>query len=96
MKVKSEWKGSTYYFNFFVDEVHSLEDGLESKEAIVATSVMASDQSLIWSGAIRVKWNETGIYPNPKDLHIEKLPNTAKQSLLVELRRYIKPQRAFL
>ncbi|WP_050615276.1 hypothetical protein [Bacillus testis] len=96
MKVKREWKGFTYIFDFFVEDAVTLDDELQSKEAVVVTKVMSAQKEILWEGNISVKWNSVGIWPNPKDLAAVTVPQSAQRMLLIELRRYIKPNRNFV
>ncbi|MFS0781564.1 diaminopimelate epimerase [Bacillus sp. 1P06AnD] len=96
MRIKREWKGFTYIFDFFVEDAVPLEDELGSKEAVVQTKVFTGDKELLWEGPISVKWNHIGIYPDPKDMADVNLPMSGKRMLLIELRRYVKPNRHFI
>lgn len=96
MKIKSEWRNYTYYFDLFVEKVSELDDALQSKEALVKTKIYNSTKELLWCGLIPVKWNSIGIYPDPKQLNQIDLPQTIKRMLLVELKRYLKRQKDFL
>ncbi|WP_051348684.1 hypothetical protein [Peribacillus kribbensis] len=96
MKVSSTWKKNTYLFDFFVASVTASQKNSEEKMAAVTTSVYTQNKTLLWSGEIRVKFNQFGIYPLPEDLSAISLPESIIKMLLVEIRRYIKPQKAFL
>ncbi|PLT30657.1 hypothetical protein [Peribacillus deserti] len=96
MKVYSTWKNSTYLFDFFIGEVSDLLEDQLTKIASVDTEIYTKEKQLLWKGRIRVKFNEFGIYPIPEDLSSIELPSSVLKMLLIELRRYIKPQKSFL
>ncbi|RFU66417.1 hypothetical protein D0469_17455 [Peribacillus saganii] len=96
MKVYSKWKKSVYLFNFFIADTIEPASDSDSKQALVTTSVLTVEGQEIWSGSIRVAFNEFGIFPVPEDLQAVKGPDSMKRMLLIELRRYIKPQWRFL
>lgn len=97
MKIKSTFRKTHLVFDFFVDSVIFLEtEDTPAKLATVTTVIQTFDKSLLWSGRIRVKVNEFGIYPLPEDVNAISGPLSLKKSLLIELRRYIKPQKAYL
>ncbi|RFU65401.1 hypothetical protein [Peribacillus glennii] len=94
MKVKSTFKNYAFMFDFFVESVTSIEN--ETKRAFVATKAYTLDKQLLWEGQVRVDMNEFGIFPFPEDINSIEGTTTMKKMLLVELRRYIKPQKPFL
>ena len=96
MKVKSSFRDYIYYFDFFVDSAEVVEDNPLTKAADVRTSIFTSEKSLMWEGQIRVKWNHTGIYPDARDIAGADVPNVVRRMLLIEIRRYLKPQKDFL
>lgn len=97
MKVKSTFKKYTYIFDFFIEDILPLEhEAVPAKQAFVTTKAYTADKKLIWNGIIRVNLNEFGIYPLPGDISSIPLAPTLKKMLLLELRRYIKPQKPFL
>ncbi|RFU68286.1 hypothetical protein [Bacillus sp. V59.32b] len=97
MKVKSTFRKNHFIFDFFVDSVISIEnEETPAKLATVTTVIQTFDKQLLWSGRIRVKVNEFGIYPLPEDVNSISGPLSMKKMMLVELRRYIKPQKPFL
>ena len=96
LKVKSSFRDYIYYFEFFVDSAEIVEDEPITKAATVRTSIFTSDKNLMWVGDIRVKWNHTGIYPDARDIAAADVPKVAKRMLLIEVRRYLKPQKDFL
>ncbi|MBM7692500.1 hypothetical protein JOC77_001930 [Peribacillus deserti] len=96
MKVYSTWKNSTYLFDFFIEEISNLQEDQITKIAAVKTGIYTKDKQLLWKGKIRVKLNEFGIYPIPEDLSGIGLPGSVLKMLVIELRRYIKPQKPFL
>ncbi|PLS17085.1 hypothetical protein CVD28_13605 [Bacillus sp. M6-12] len=96
MKVYSKWKKSVYLFNFFVTDIVEPASSSDSKHAVVKTSIHSASGKEIWSGHIRVSFNEFGIFPLPGDLQAVDGPDSMKKTLMIELRRYIKPQWRFL
>ncbi|MGN1402015.1 MAG: hypothetical protein ACI4XL_10975 [Bacillus sp. (in: firmicutes)] len=94
MRIKCEWRDYLYYFDFFVEDVSIVDE--MTKTAHISTVVLTNEKQEIWRGMIDVNWNHTGIYPNPKQVKEADLPQTVKRMLLVEIRRYLKPQKAFL
>ncbi|PLT35004.1 hypothetical protein [Bacillus sp. V5-8f] len=94
MKVKSTFKKYTYLFDFFVERVVELDN--ETKRAVVSSKVYTMDKQLLWEGELRADLNEFGIFPLPGDIHSIDGTPTMKKMLLIELRRYIKPQKPFL
>jgi hypothetical protein len=98
MKKLSTFKKYSYLFDFFIDTVTETKDtGTFEKIAFVSTIVQSADKSsILWSGSIRVRMNEFGIYPFPEDIKKITGTDTLKKMLIVEIRRYIKPQKAFL
>ncbi|WP_409288732.1 hypothetical protein [Peribacillus sp. SCS-37] len=96
MKVYSTWKNSTYLFHFFIDSVASLDLLGQEKVALVDTGIFTKDKELLWEGSISVKLNSFGIYPLPEDISKIPLPQSILRMLIIELRRYIKPQKQFL
>lgn len=96
MKVKAVFRKTVCWFDFFVDEIIGTEQNGPAKTVLVKTSVLTESKEEIWSGTISTVINEFGIYPDPAELAAIPIPDSIRKMLLIELRRYIKPQKAFL
>ena len=96
MKVKSSFRDYIYYFEFSVGTAEIMENDPITKAATVRASIFTSEKNLMWEGEVRVKWNHTGIYPDARDIAAADVPKVVKRMLLIEIRRYLKPQKDFL
>lgn len=97
MKVKSVFKKYTCWFEFYInpDELFP-EITPGTKSVNVHAAILSEQHVVLWSGVMSVKINEFGIFPDPKQASDLPVPDTIKKMFLLELRRYIKPQKAFL
>ncbi|MFD0049514.1 hypothetical protein ACFVHQ_09320 [Actinomycetes bacterium NPDC127524] len=97
MKIRSVFKKHVYWFHLFVPEKgHVLSEDSNGKVISAEVFILTESKELVWEGKIRVLINQFGIYPQPEDLNRIQASDTAKKMLLIELRRYIKPQKAYL
>lgn len=85
-----------YQFRFQVREVIEAFDEYQSRDVTVLVRIQNDKKDLIHEGLFRVRFNSIGIYPSPADVAGQITSKHLQRLLLVELKRYIKPQRKFL
>jgi len=96
MKVKSVFKKYTCWFEFFINPTLFPEISPGTKKVEVSAAILSENKVELWSGVMSVKISEFGIFPDPKQTRELPVPDTIKKMFLLELRRYIKPQKAYL
>lgn len=97
LKVKSAFKKYTCWFEFFINPDELFPEIFPGTKSVdVRAAILSEQQVVLWSGVVSVKVNEFGIFPEPKQARELPVPDTIKKMFLLELRRYIKPQKAFL
>ncbi|BCB04360.1 hypothetical protein [Bacillus sp. KH172YL63] len=85
-----------YHFRFQVKKVEVTNDEHQSRVVTVLAQIRNEKKDLIHEGLFRVRFNSIGIYPFPADVARQISVKSLQRLLLVELKRYIKPQRKFL
>ena len=85
-----------YTFRFQVRKVEKAGDEFESLDVTVFSRILNEKKDLIHEGLFRVRFNQMGIYPFPADVARQIDSRNIQMILLVELKRYIKPQRKYL
>ncbi|MGD6956101.1 hypothetical protein ACQCWA_13835 [Rossellomorea aquimaris] len=85
-----------YTFRFQVQEVAEACDEFHSRDVTVLTHILNDKKDLLHEGLFRVRFNQIGIYPIPKDVARQISSKHLQRLLLIELKRYIKPQRKYL
>jgi hypothetical protein len=85
-----------YSFRFQVQKVDEALDGNESRHVHVLAKVFNQEKELVHEGRYRVKFNDIGVFPFPADIAGQVQRKSLQRLLMVELKRYIKPQRRFL
>ncbi|MEL3974678.1 hypothetical protein AAEO50_20530 [Rossellomorea oryzaecorticis] len=83
-------------FRFQVKEVNEAGDDYSSRDVLVLCKILDSKKDLLQEGLFRVRFNSVGIYPFPADIARQVTSRKIQRLLLMELKRYIKPQRKFL
>ncbi|MGR3764671.1 hypothetical protein [Rossellomorea sp. NS-SX7] len=83
-------------FRFQVREVSEAEDENNSRDVLVFCRILNQNKDLLQEGLFRVRFNSIGIYPFPADIAKQVSSRKVQRLLLMELKRYIKPQRKFL
>ncbi|WP_175991342.1 hypothetical protein [Bacillus sp. Marseille-Q1617] len=83
-------------FRFQVKEVSDAGDEYNSRDVLVFCRIMDQNKDLLQEGLFRVRFNSVGIYPYPADIAKQVTSRKVQRLLLMELKRYIKPQRKFL
>jgi hypothetical protein len=83
-------------FRFQVKEVSETGDEYHSMDVLVWGKIMNPNKDILHEGHFRVRYNSIGIYPFPADIARQITSRNMKRLLLMELKRYIKPQRKFL
>ncbi|WP_064091287.1 hypothetical protein [Rossellomorea aquimaris] len=91
IKMKEE-----YSFRFRVQKVEGSGDEYNSLVVFVFARMFNNKKDLVQEGLFRVKFNSIGIYPVPHDVAKQITSKHIQRLLIVELKRYIKPQRKFL
>lgn len=80
-------------------QVHKVEESLDehgSRDVTVLARILNSKKDLVHEGLFRVRFNAIGIYPFPADVAQQIFSKHLQRLLLMELKRYIKPQRRYL
>jgi hypothetical protein len=85
-----------YTFRFQVQEVEEAGDEYHSRVVTVLAHILNDKKDLLHEGLFRVRFNQIGIYPFPKDVARQISSKHLQRLLLVEFKRYIKPQRKYL
>ncbi|WP_226675062.1 hypothetical protein [Rossellomorea aquimaris] len=85
-----------YHFRFQVREVVEALDEYQSRDVNVLARIRNDKKDLIHEGLFRVRFNSIGVYPSPADVAGQISSRHLQRLLLVELKRYIKPQRKYL
>jgi hypothetical protein len=83
-------------FRFQVKEVTEAGDDYNSRDVLVLCKILDQKKDLLQEGLFRVRFNSVGIYPYPADIARQVPSKKVQRLLLMELKRYIKPQRKFL
>jgi hypothetical protein len=83
-------------FRFQVREVSEADDEYHSSDVLVLGKIMNQNKDLLQEGLFRVRFNSIGIYPFPADIARQISSRNVQRLLMIELKRYIKPQRKFL
>jgi hypothetical protein len=83
-------------FRFQVKDVCEAGDEYHSRDVLVFGKIMNQNKDLLQEGLFRVRFNSIGIYPFPADIARQISSRNVQRLLLMELKRYIKPQRKFL
>jgi hypothetical protein len=83
-------------FRFQVKEVTEPGDDYNSRDVLVLCKILDQKKDLLQEGLFRVRFNSVGIYPYPADIARQVPSRKVQRLLLMELKRYIKPQRKFL
>jgi hypothetical protein len=83
-------------FRFQVKEVTEAGDDYNSLDVLVLCKILGQKKDLLQEGLFRVRFNSVGIYPYPADIAMQVTSRKVQRLLLMELKRYIKPQRKFL
>ncbi|MEG9298021.1 hypothetical protein V6B33_16270 [Mangrovibacillus sp. Mu-81] len=83
-------------FRFQVKDVSEAGDEYHSRDVLVLAKIMNQNKDLLQEGLFRVRYNSIGIYPFPADIAQQISSRNVQRLLLMELKRYIKPQRKFL
>ncbi|MCA1054482.1 hypothetical protein LCM10_05745 [Rossellomorea aquimaris] len=83
-------------FRFQVHRVDETGDEFNSLDVHVYGKILNQKKDLLHEGLFRVKFNSIGIYPHPADVAKQISSKKIQRLLLVELKRYIKPQRTYL
>ncbi|PLR98844.1 hypothetical protein [Bacillus sp. T33-2] len=84
-----------YRFKFFIEDVENNLSGANEKTAIV-TSILLFERKEVFSGIVRVRLNEFGIFPVAEDISAFSEQLSIRRALAAEIRKYIKPQKRFL
>jgi hypothetical protein len=85
-----------YRFRFQVHKVEESSDEYQSMEVTVLARIINDKKDLLYEGLFRVRFNTIGIYPFPRDVARQVFSKHLQRLLLMELKRYIKPQRKYL
>ncbi|PFA70760.1 hypothetical protein CN378_00390 [Bacillus sp. AFS015802] len=85
-----------YRFRFQVHKVEESGDEYQSRDVTVFARIYNNKKDLICEGLFRVRFNAIGIYPFPADVAELISSKHLQRLLLMELKRYIKPQRKYL
>lgn len=83
-------------FRFQVKKVNEAGDDYNSRDVLVFCKILDQKKDLLQEGLFRVRFNSVGIYPYPADIARQVTSRKVQRLLLMELKRYIKPQRKFL
>ncbi|MCS0672032.1 hypothetical protein [Cytobacillus firmus] len=68
---------------------------MNEKNAFVETTAFFNN-TIVYEGIIRVRFNDNGIFPFPEDLSQADIPVSVKRKMAAEMKRYIKPQKKYL
>jgi hypothetical protein len=85
-----------YRFRFQIHKVEESCDEYNSRDATVLARIFNDKKDLVHEGLFRVRFNTIGIYPFPADVSQQIFSKHLQRLLLMELKRYIKPQRKYL
>ncbi len=85
-----------YTFRFQVQKVEEAYDEYQSRVVTVLGRVLNDKKDLVHEGLFRVRFNQIGIYPFPADVARQIYSKHLQRLIIVELKRYIKPQRKYL
>ncbi|MFI8687429.1 hypothetical protein [Rossellomorea sp. NPDC077527] len=85
-----------YHFRFQVRNVEESSDEYQSRVVTTFARIYNDKKDLVHEGLFRVRFNCIGIYPFPADVARQISSKNLQRLLLVELKRYIKPQRKYL
>ncbi len=85
-----------YTFRFQVQKVEEAYDEYQSRVVTVLGLVLNDKKDLVHEGLFRVRFNQIGIYPFPADVARQIYSKHLQRLIIVELKRYIKPQRRYL
>ncbi|KPL57917.1 hypothetical protein AM506_19535 [Rossellomorea vietnamensis] len=85
-----------YRFRFQVHKVEEAGDDYQSRDVSVFARIYNDKKDLVHEGLFRVRFNTIGIYPFPADVGRQIYSKQLQRLLLMELKRYIKPQRKYL
>ena len=85
-----------YRFRFQVHKVDEASDEYQSRDVMVLARIQNEKKDLLYEGLFRVRFNQIGIYPFPADVAQQISSKHLQRLLLMELKRYIKPQRRYL
>jgi hypothetical protein len=83
-------------FRFQVKQVSDAGDEYDSLDVLTFCKIFNENKDLLHEGLFRVRFNSMGIYPFPADIAKQVSSRKIQRLLLMELKRYIKPQRKFL
>ncbi|NMH70339.1 hypothetical protein LS684_23760 (plasmid) [Cytobacillus spongiae] len=84
------------HFRFQVHKVEESGDEYQSRDVTVLARILNEKKDLLYEGLFRVRFNQIGIYPSPADVARQITTKHVQRLLIVELKRYIKPQRRYL
>ncbi|XXM74319.1 hypothetical protein ACQ0QQ_10810 [Lysinibacillus sphaericus] len=85
-----------FQFKFQVKQVSAAGDEYDSLDVLTFCRIFNENKDLLQEGLFRVRFNSVGIYPFPADIANQVSSRKIQRLLLMELKRYIKPQRKFL
>ncbi|MGA5691309.1 hypothetical protein [Cytobacillus pseudoceanisediminis] len=84
-----------YTFKFFIQRIEEFGSDINEKNAFVETTAFYNN-TIVYEGIIRVRFNDYGIFPFPEDLSQADIPVSVKRKMAAEMKRYIKPQKKYL
>jgi hypothetical protein len=85
-----------YTFRFQVQKVEEACDEYQSRVVTVLAQILNDKKDFVHEGLFRVRFNQIGIYPFPADVARQISSKHLQRLIIVELKRYIKPQRRYL